>query len=154
MEFELFGLTLKYENELFYQLKDNVWKPQKISSLIDGYQRIRLCKDKKQKQYRVHRVVYWLHNRKWNINNPKLIIDHHDRNIKNNNISNLRDLTQQENTFNTDAKGYCFDKRTNKYQAQIQLSGKKIYLGLFVNETDARQAYLAGKEKYHIIEVR
>ena len=153
MEFELNGATLKFENNNFYRFKAGRWKLTKMSD-CKGYNRLSITTNKIIKHYLVHRVVYWLYNRDWNIENPKLTIDHFDRNKINNDISNLRHVTQQENCFNKDAKGYCWDKRVNKYKAQIVLSGKPIYLGYFVQEEDARQAYLTAKLKYHVIEVR
>ena len=79
----------------------------------------------------------------------ELKIDHKDRDRSNNNISNFRPATVQENSFNTNAKGCSWHKQKNKWKAQIQLDGKSIYLGCFVKEEDARNAYLVAKEKYH-----
>ena len=66
-------------------------------------------------------------------------------------MNNLRIVSQQENSFNTNAKGYSFDKSRNKYQAIIGINGKNIHLGRFDTEEEARNAYLEAKEKYHII---
>jgi len=79
----------------------------------------------------------------------ELKIDHIDRNRSNNNISNFRPGTQQENTFNTEAKGYSWDKQKNKWKARIVLDGKHIHLGLFDKEEDAHNAYLKAKPIYH-----
>jgi hypothetical protein len=76
-----------------------------------------------------------------------LKIDHIDQNKSNNNISNFRPATQQQNSFNTNAKGYI--KRAKKWQAQIMLDGKKIHLGCFNTKEEAHQAYLDAKEIYH-----
>ena len=53
--------------------------------------------------------------------------------------------------FNTNAKGYEFDKRINRYASYITLNSKKIHLGYFDTEEEARNAYLKAKEKYHVI---
>ena len=37
--------------------------------------------------------------------------------------------------------GVCWDKHAVKWRADICLEGKAKYLGLFINETDAAQAY-------------
>ena len=79
-------------------------------------------------------------------------IDHIDRNPLNNNIENLRVVTNQENGWNQYAKGYSFNKENGKYRAQIRVNGKNIYLGYFENEDDARTAYLNAKAIHHIIE--
>ena len=39
----------------------------------------------------------------------------------------------------------------NKWKAQIRLDGKLKHLGYFVNEEDARNAYLNAKLIYHKI---
>jgi len=95
-----------------------------------------------------HRLIYIYHNGE--IEN-KLQIDHLDRNRSNNNIENLRLVTIQENQFNTDAKGYYFDKARNKFMAYIMVHRKQLYLGHFDTGEEARVAYLEAKERLHII---
>jgi hypothetical protein len=61
-------------------------------------------------------------------------------------------VTSQQNNFNrSEAKGYYWNKKNKKWKAYIFLNGKLHHLGYFVNEDDARQAYLDAKEKMHII---
>jgi hypothetical protein len=79
------------------------------------------------------------------------LLDHENTNTSDNRIFNLRILDNQKNTFNTNAKGYYFAKNANKWSANIHLDYKKIYLGLYETEEEARNAYLDAKEKYHII---
>ena len=38
-------------------------------------------------------------------------------------------------------KGVFFDKRDNKWRAQIMIDNKRTYLGYFSNETEAAQRY-------------
>lgn len=78
-------------------------------------------------------------------------IDHINRNASDNRIVNLRLISHQHNAFNTNAKGYCWRESLKKYQAYINIDGIFINLGHYLNEEDARQAYLNAKEKYHII---
>ena len=78
-------------------------------------------------------------------------IDHIDKNRTNNRIDNLRSVTNQQNAFNTSAKGYSYNKRDKKYESKIFINGKSIFLGYFLNEDDAKQAYLDAKKVYHII---
>lgn len=49
----------------------------------------------------------------------------------------------------TGIKGVTFNERTQKYRATIALKGKRIYLGEYVNKSDAVQARIDGEEKYH-----
>jgi hypothetical protein len=99
--------------------------------------------------YLSHRLIYIYHNGEIA---DKLYTDHIDRIKSNNNIENLRLVTGQENQFNTDAKGYCFHKASNKFLARIRLNGKLINLGLFNTEDEARDAYLKAKKELHKIE--
>ena len=77
------------------------------------------------------------------------VIDHIDRNILNNKISNLRNGTPQTNQFNRDGKGYRFHK--GSYNAYISLNNKAIHLGCFNTGQEAKQAYLDAKKIYHIM---
>jgi hypothetical protein len=87
-----------------------------------------------------------------NIDNPKLQIDHENGDKLNNCISNLRIVNHQQNQWNrTTAKGYYFHKKNQKWNAQIYLNSKRIHIGSFVTEYEARAAYLAAKQIHHII---
>jgi len=112
-----------------------------------GYREIKI----NGKLYYSHRLIYIYHNGEIA---DGLHIDHIDRDKLNNNIENLRLVTRQENYFNTDAKGYYFNKARNKFQAYIGINGKLIHLGYFDTEEEARNAYLKAKERLHIIEER
>ena len=78
-------------------------------------------------------------------------IDHINRDKKDNRLSNLRSVTQQQNQFNLPAKGYYYDKVNKKYAAGIKVDGVQKFLGRFSTESEARQAYLSAKKIYHII---
>ena len=79
-------------------------------------------------------------------------LDHINGLKDDNRISNLRSVTHKQNHMNrTTAKGYCWSKKANKWQAEITLNYKKMRLGLFDKEEDARNAYLEAKKIYHII---
>ncbi len=78
------------------------------------------------------------------------LIDHIDNNPLNNSVANLRIATPSINQQNRKHKGYYFNKKRGLFKSQIWLDGKNIYLGYYATEEEARQAYLSGKEKYHI----
>jgi len=76
----------------------------------------------------------------------KLVVDHIDNNRANNNVCNLRILTNRQNLSrykNKSSKytGVHYHKTNKKYQANIWVNGKKKYLGSFSNEVDAYNAY-------------
>ena len=83
------------------------------------------------------------------MSDTKIQIDHINGVRNDNRIDNLRLVNNQQNGFNTKALGYYWHKPAKKWVAQIKLDGRDIYLGLFVNPEDARQAYLDAKSKYH-----
>ena len=127
------------------------WEQKKIQTR-EAYKVIEL----NGKKLQLHRVIYYAHNQEWNIhdvsNDNK--IDHIDGISAGNNISNLRVVTAQQNSFNRPtAKGYYWDKITNKWRAKIAVNGKQIHLGYFDTEEEARNAYLEAKKIYHIMPV-
>lgn len=76
------------------------------------------------------------------------IIDHIDGNPINNDINNLRLVTQRENTQNKkihrDGRlvGTYFHKKKKKWIAQIQINGHNKHLGQFNTELEAHELYI------------
>tara|TARA_B110000285_G_C14523148_1_gene337477 strand:+ start:18 stop:509 length:492 start_codon:yes stop_codon:yes gene_type:complete len=125
------------------------WVQVTIGTFSTGYKCIKINKTLKS----LHRVIYHAHNQEWNISDVSKnnLIDHIDGDKTNNNISNLRVVTSQQNSFNTRAKGISWNKCAKKWMAQIYLNRKKIHLGYFETEEEARNAYLEAKKIYHIM---
>lgn len=77
------------------------------------------------------------------------LTDHIDGNPLNNQKENLRECTQQKNTWNaalskrnkTGFKGVYWEESRKKYQAYIKIGDKKKHLGRYVNASDAARAY-------------
>jgi hypothetical protein len=112
-----------------------------------GYRKISVD----DKLHRTHRLIWIMH--RGDI--PEgLCIDHINGIKDDNRIENLRLVTNQENAFNTSAKGYTWVESRNKYRSLIMVDGVSKHLGYFVKKEDAAQAYLVAKEKLHIIEDR
>ena len=125
------------------------WVQLAIGTRTDGYKSININKKHKA----LHRVIYYAHNQEWIMSDVSKnnFIDHIDGDKTNNNISNLRVVTSQQNSFNTRAKGISWNKCAKKWGARIYLNRKKIHLGYFDTEEEAHNAYLEAKKKYHII---
>nr|AAL73479.1 endonuclease [Tetrahymena thermophila] len=112
----------------------------------NGYYQAMLRKNDKQYSKFVHRLIA-----SHFIPNPKNLefVDHKDNCTTNNNISNLRWCSRQQNSMNqkkrknssSKFKGVCFDQNSNKWRAYIKKDWKLIHLGLFVDEEDAARAY-------------
>jgi hypothetical protein len=149
--------TLKLVNDKFYILKSGKWVIKSFYKEPTGYHRSTFSFEKyTQTSLYYHRLVYYAHFQSWNIwdSGPDNKCDHHEhtRDIPlDNHISNLRILTAQENTFNTNAKGYSYCRKTGKWRARIRLNHKVKELGYFITEEDAHQAYLDAKAIYHVI---
>jgi hypothetical protein len=110
-----------------------------------GYCILYLYKNGKRKTERTHRLVGIAF-----IVNPdnKLCIDHIDNCKTNNNLSNLRWATSQENNINigirknniSGIKGVSYDKRSNKWRARIKIDGINIHIGSYATIKEATKA--------------
>ena len=145
---------LKLVNSVFYVLKSGKWVLKKFSINTGGYYQSSFNFTKNKRiRISLHRLIYYAHNQDWNIWNDsdENTIDHISIDNSNNDISNLRILTKQEQQWNKNAKGYCWNKRDKKWVAQIMVNSKSVHLGCFDDEEDAKQAYLNAKAIYHVI---
>lgn len=104
------------------------------------------------KMVQLHRLV-WLHYYgSW----PEKQIDHINQIKTDNRISNLRDVSNRQNSLNkgiistnTSGKtGVCFHKQTGKWLSRIKIRGKQKHLGLFEEFEDAVRAREEAELKY------
>lgn len=106
------------------------------------------CRGKMIKRHRIISYTYL----DLDLESPKQQIDHINGDRLNNSLDNLRIVTHQQNQWNqTKAKGYSFHKPSQKWLAKIVLNNKKIHLGLYETESEARVSYLTAKLIYHKI---
>lgn len=118
-----------------------------ISKVANGYLRISTRMNNIAITINQHQFIYYLAT-----GEVVEIIDHINGIKTDNRIENLRSVSQQVNQWNRNtAKGYHWNTKENIWKAQIRVNYKRINLGRYNTEEEARQAYLNAKEKYHII---
>jgi hypothetical protein len=78
-------------------------------------------------------------------------IDHKNRNPADNSLENLRIADQSSNMHNRKAKGYHWVKSFSRWFARIHHQGRTRSLGLFREESDAREAYLKAKNELGVL---
>jgi len=147
--------SISNKGNVRYDLYDEILK---FSQHSNGYNAVNLYKTPIREcpaSYKlVHRLVAIAF-----IENPsnKRCVDHIDTDRKNNVLNNLRWATSSENgmnqskgTRNTSGfKGVSWDKKSQRWKAQIKINGKSINLGYFVNKEDAiKSRVIKSKEIY------
>ena len=113
------------------------------------------------KRYKAHRLAWLYIHGKFPSN--KLQIDHIDGSRTNNNIANLRVVTASQNLQNIKSAkshnitskilGVSWYKRDKKWQVEISINKKKLYLGRYSNLEEAKSVYLSAKKLYHISQI-
>ena len=112
------------------------------------------------KSIRINRRIYYAHRLAWLYvtgENPSLQIDHINGNRSNNRMSNLREATSAENNYNVSIperntsgiKGVSWDKKSQKWRAQISVEGSHLYLGLFRSIEDAAEVVREARCRLH-----
>ncbi len=138
-----------------------IFRPERMSSderyvcpeiwpkifLTKGYPTIATCGKDGHKKFYVHRIIAEAFLPDFD---PEKGIDHIDGDPTNNQIENLRVADQTTNMQGfqkrregtlSKFRGVTFHKGGNKWLAQIRVSGKQHYLGLFECEEHAAVAY-------------
>lgn len=117
-----------------------------------GYIKIRIDR----RDYRAHRLCWLITKGRW----PKGEIDHKNGNRSDNRLSNLREVTGQENSKNLSRSkantsgrtGVCWHKASGKWQARIKVDGRYVSLGVFDSIIDAADARKNAEIRYGFYE--
>ncbi len=120
------------------ELRDKIWYAR----------RGRLISDSSHGNLYMHRIIM----------KPvrELVVDHIDHNGLNNQKSNLRICTRQQNQFNGSKQenstsgfyGVRWDKARTKWCAELKINSKKVYMKRFSCEIEAAKAYDEVAKKY------
>jgi hypothetical protein len=125
------GYTTKGE-EFLIDIEDYK-EVSKYAWYMDGYGYI-ASSNVKGKTIKLHRFVMKAKKDEF--------VDHIHHKKIDNRKSELRICTKQQNNMNKKGvKGYTWNKKRAKYQAKINFKGKRIYLGFYATEEEARLAY-------------
>jgi hypothetical protein len=118
------------------------------------YYKVILMKDKKKESVKIHKLMAMAF-----LNHIpcgyKIVVDHINNDRLDNRIENLQLISSRENS-SKDKKlgsskhtGVHFHKNKNKFNANIRINGKKIYLGSFDCEIEASEAYQNALKMYN-----
>ena len=141
------GKVAIVDDEDFERLNQFKWCAHKSRNMFYA-DRNSLSVSGKKKTIKMHKML---------LPCDEMKIDHRNGNGLDNRKENLRICTNRENCSNKrhphkdnklGIKGVNFDKKCNKFRAQIMTMGKKIHLGLFNVMGDADSAYRLAEEKY------
>lgn len=124
-----------------------------------GYRQIKVG----GRMYLAHRLAWLIVNGNW----PHGQIDHVDGNRLNNALINLRDVSSAQNKQNiavigrksqSGLVGAVFrpggNRRRDRWEARIKVSGKSQYLGQYATPEEAHAAYVAAKARVHPYHMR
>ena len=139
------GQFATVDDEDFKELNQFTWQAQWDADTRSFYavRGVRLPNGKHVKEL-MHRRILGLEY------GDKRQIDHIAHQTLDNRRANIRIVTPSQNQHNYRCKkGYTWNKSHRKYQAQIGVNGRRIFLGYFDGPQEARAAYLKAKAIYH-----
>jgi hypothetical protein len=147
------GYNGLYQVSNLGNVKSNSRKKGLLNLIKDnkGYHQVNLCLNGARKRHKIHRLVL----SEFSNLDSSMFVDHINGVRNDNRLENLRPCTLEQNMrFNNIKK-----KKTSKYVgvslrpsgvwcAQVQVSKKKIGLGYYKTEEEARNAYLSALNRY------
>jgi hypothetical protein len=138
------------DTEDYDKIKNYCWCVAYDKNLNDFYVVSAIYKNKKRINLKIYRLIL-------NINNTQIQVDHKYHNTLDNRKQNLRICTGAQNSMNrkiskNNTLGYIGIKQRkdcNRWESNISINNKKLYLGLFKNKLCAVCAYNNAALKYH-----
>lgn len=151
-------ITQQRLHELFeYRDGTLIWKVTrragKVAGTFDkstGYYRIHIDKI----YYRLHRMIFLYHH---GYLTDGLQIDHTDGNRTNNRIENLREVTNQQNQFNSKTssrnksgiKGVSWNEAKQKWEVRIMVNNRNKFIGYYDTLEEAEAAAIKARNELH-----
>lgn len=140
----------KKSNGVFISYKEKIL----ISSLQKtGYLKSNLYKNQNESQYLVHQLVAMAFLEHKLDGTNKTVVDHKNNIRTDNELKNLQLITNRENSSkdkkNGTSKytGVMWHKKKQKWESRIRVNGRLLFLGLFLDELDAHNAYVEKLEE-------
>lgn len=135
------GLFALVDDEDFEYLNQFKWHARKSRDTFYASRNLKISKNNR-KTIQMHRVIL-------GTTDTKIQGDHIDGNGLNNQKSNLREATHEQNRRNTKSykngvskyKGVSYRKDSKKWRSIINFNKKVIRLGYFSSEIEAAKAY-------------
>ncbi|ASJ54213.1 hypothetical protein BP422_12040 [Brevibacillus formosus] len=133
------GVEFFFDKEDAHFVCSHTWHLSEINGI--RYVQTGIKKDGKSTTIKLHRLVLKV--------NGGMVIDHVNHDGLDNRKVNLRICSHRKNMWNRTKrvigtsrfKGVYFSDKAKRWIAQIQVEGKKKYLGIFEREEDAAAAY-------------
>jgi hypothetical protein len=125
--------------------KERILKPFLTCKVLGEYRyyAVKLCNKIGPKKFYVHRLMAMTF-LNYDSNNKNLVIDHINNNSFDNNLENIQVITQRKNKSKDriNKTGFTGVKKSGiKYEANIYINKKCIYLGIYPTPEEAGQAY-------------
>ena len=127
MDIVLNNVTLRVwrNGDVFRKMTGGWWREVANTPNAQGYNMIRCSSNNIQKPYLRHRIIAYCY-LGLDLNDTKQHIDHIDHDKSNNDIMNLRIVTNQENHFNrSNVKGYTWEKGGEKMASTYSIKCQK-----------------------------
>lgn len=143
------GYVAMVDDEDYEMLSKHNWCAEVTKHIVYGMASI-YGPNRKKTTIRMHRLIL-------GVTDPKIHVDHKDRDGRNNQKENLRIVTHAQNMMNrkrpiqntSGFKGVHPHKQSGKWRATIAVNGKDRSLGLFLCPIEAAKAYDTAAKVYY-----